>query len=77
VLSLAGAPCRLRTGIAGPLRVESADGRPPRWRQLPGGDLEVDLRQGQEILVYARGSDPDRTIAPVPPSAPTSPWGLP
>jgi hypothetical protein len=77
VHSLAGSACRLRTGIAGPLTVRGRDGRPPRWRQLSNGDVEIDLRRGQEALVYAMGTAPDLTIAPVPPGPPAPPWGLP
>jgi hypothetical protein len=77
VRSEAGAPCRLRTGIAGPLAVRDRDGREPRWRRLPDGDVEIDLRPGQDVLVYPRGTRPDLTVAPTPPSAPVPPWGLP
>src|SRR6266498_955475 len=51
VASEAGAPCVLRTGIAGPLAVRLRDGREPHWRTLPTGDVEIDLRRGQEALV--------------------------
>jgi hypothetical protein len=77
VLSEAGAPCRLRTGIAGELVVRSRSGRGPAWRQLPDGDVEIDLRRGQEVVVYAKGTRPDFTVAPVPIAIPGAPWGLP
>ncbi len=77
VRSEAGAPCRVRTGIAGPLTVRSRDGRRVNWKQLPNGDVEIQLCRGQEAVIYARGSRPDLTIAPVPANAPAPPWGMP
>ncbi|MBT2227886.1 glycoside hydrolase family 95-like protein [Nonomuraea sp. NEAU-A123] len=72
LVSLAGAPCRVRTGIDGPFTVRS-HGRKVPWRTLPGGDLELDLRRGEEVLIQARG---DAMIRPV--TAPSQPrWGLP
>jgi hypothetical protein len=76
VRSEAGAPLRLRTGIAGPLTVRDRTGCEPHWRQLPDGDLEIELRRGQEVLVYAKGTSPDLTVGPVPANAPAPPWGL-
>ena len=74
---VSASPCRLRTGIPGELVVRSPAGRGPAWRQLPGGDVEIDLRRGQEVVVYAKGTRPDFTVAPVPVSIPGVPWGLP
>jgi hypothetical protein len=76
VRSTAGAPCRLRTGIAGPLTVRGRDGHAPRWHQRADGDIELNLAPGQEALVHARGTVPDLTVGPVKPSAPTPRWGL-
>ncbi|GAA2431333.1 hypothetical protein GCM10010191_51390 [Actinomadura vinacea] len=75
--SLAGAPCRVRTGIPGPVRVRGASGRPIRWRTLPGGDLEIDLRRGEEVVIHAAGHRPDLRVSPVAPAEPAPPWGLP
>jgi alpha-L-fucosidase 2 len=77
ILSEAGAPCRLRTDMAGPLVVRDRDGLTPPWRQLPDGDVEIRLRRGQEVIVHRRGTSPDLTIAPVAPAQPAPPWGLP
>jgi hypothetical protein len=74
VYSEAGAPLRLRTGIAGPVEVRSWG---VRYRQLPNGDLDIRLPRGAEVLVHARGAKPDLTVAPVPISQPAPPWGLP
>jgi hypothetical protein len=76
VYSEAGAPCRLRTGITGPLVVRARDGHRPTWRQLPDGDVEIELRKGQEALIHQRDVVPDLTVAPVPANAPAPPWGL-
>lgn len=72
VRSEAGAPLVLRTGIAGPVTVRGG-----RSRLLPNGDLAVDLRRGEEVLVYPQGTRPDLTVAPVPVAIPGAPWGLP
>ncbi|MFL6077359.1 MAG: glycosyl hydrolase family 95 catalytic domain-containing protein [Mycobacteriales bacterium] len=77
VRSLAGAPCRVRPGFAGPYTVRGGSGRRVPWRVLPGGDLALDLRRGEEAVVYPAGSRPDLTVAPVPIALPSPPWGLP
>ncbi|OLB80109.1 MAG: Tat pathway signal sequence domain protein [Actinobacteria bacterium 13_2_20CM_2_71_6] len=77
IASEAGARCVVRTGITGPLTVRLRSGREPHWRLLPGGDIEIDLRRGQEALIHAQGIRPDLTVAPVPVAIPGAPWGLP
>jgi alpha-L-fucosidase 2 len=78
VRSLAGAPCQVRTGVAGELTVRGADDdRRPRWRRLPNGDVQLDLRRGEEVLIQAEGARVDPVIAPVTPTIPGPPWGLP
>jgi hypothetical protein len=77
VASEAGSRCVLRTGITGPVTVRLHNGREPHWKQLPGGDLEIDLRCGQEAVVFPKGTRPDLTVAPVPVAIPGAPWGLP
>jgi alpha-L-fucosidase 2 len=77
VHSLAGEPCRVRTGIAGPLTVRALHGRDPKWRTLPNGDVEIDLPRGAEAVIHRRGTKPDLTIAPVKVTAPAPRWGLP
>ena len=77
VASQAGAPCIVRPGIAGPLTVRGGEDRRPRWRQLPNGDVEIELRRGQEAIIEARGSHPHRVIAPVATTIPGAQWGLP
>jgi alpha-L-fucosidase 2 len=77
VHSEAGAPCVLRPGIAGDLAVTDQWGRDLRWREVAGGTIEVDLRRGADAVVHRKGDQPDFDIRPVPPNAPTPPWGLP
>jgi alpha-L-fucosidase 2 len=74
VHSLAGEPCRVRTGIPGPLTVS---GGHARWRTLPNGDVEIDLPRGAEVVIHKRGQGPDLTIAPVRVTTPAPRWGLP
>jgi alpha-L-fucosidase 2 len=76
VRSEAGASCRLRLDIPGPLVVRDRWGREPRWCRRPDGDIELTLVRGQEALLYPKGTRPDLTVAPVQ-TAPTPPWGLP
>jgi len=77
IRSEAGAPCRLRIGIDGALMVRDHAGKEPRWRRRPNGDLDIELRRGQEVLIHRRGDRPDLTVAPVPAGAPAPPWGMP
>ncbi|WP_158839604.1 glycosyl hydrolase family 95 catalytic domain-containing protein [Saccharothrix deserti] len=75
--SLAGAPCVLRVDIPGPLSVRSSWGREVPWRVLPGGDMRIDVRRGEEVVVHARGRRPDLHVEPVSPDVPAPAWGLP
>jgi len=77
VASLAGARCRVRTGIPAPVTVSGSRGRRVPWRSLPNGDLEIDLRRGEEVIVHAAGARPDPHIRPVSPTEPAPAWGLP
>jgi alpha-L-fucosidase 2 len=77
VRSEAGAPCRVRPGLPGPVTVRGAYGCDPHWRDLGDGTIEIELDRGAEALIYARGSKPHLTIAPVKVTAPAPRWGLP
>ncbi|WP_158889152.1 glycosyl hydrolase family 95 catalytic domain-containing protein [Amycolatopsis anabasis] len=77
VCSEAGAPCVLRPGIDGELTVRDPRGRDLRWRRLPNGDVQIDLRRGEEAVVHRTGERPDPHVTPVPPLADSAPWGLP
>jgi len=76
VRSLAGAPCRVRHGLAGRVTVRALHGPDPAWRDLGGGTIEIDLPRGAEVVVYS-GRCPDLTIAPVRTRTPAPAWGLP
>ncbi|GHH43161.1 hypothetical protein FHS35_000490 [Streptomyces umbrinus] len=77
VRSLAGEPLRLRHGLTGG-RVTAVldDGTRARTHTADDGTLAVELPKGREVLLYA-GERPDLVIAPVSPSEPGEPWGLP
>jgi hypothetical protein len=78
VRSLAGQPCRVRTGITGPLTVRALRGaRTPQWTVLPGGDIQIDLPRGVEVLIHRKGHEPDTRVAPVKVTTPAPRWGLP
>jgi hypothetical protein len=77
VASLAGAPCRLRTDLSGPLTVRSSWRRTVPWRVLPGGDLELGIQRGEEVVIHPADQRPDLQIRPVHPTEPAPRWGLP
>jgi hypothetical protein len=71
VRSLAGEPCKVRHGIAGPIIIAGAE-----WRDLGDGVIELSLDKDQEALIYARDTR-DFVIKPVEISEPGEAWGLP
>jgi hypothetical protein len=76
--SLAGEPCRVRTGIAGRILVEGID--PSRVKDLGKGLTSVDLRKGELVLLHAEDVTAPFVLGAVPGSLasdrkPT--WGLP
>ncbi|WP_328323069.1 MULTISPECIES: glycosyl hydrolase family 95 catalytic domain-containing protein [unclassified Streptomyces] len=75
--SEAGAPCVLRTDIAGSLEVRDGAGRALHWTDLGNGTLRIDLPRGHEAWIHPRGSRPSVHLAPVTPNAPAPRWGLP
>lgn len=77
VVSEAGAPCVLRTDLAGELTVRDRWGRPKRWRRLANGDVQIDLRRGEEAVVHRAGDRPDLEIRPVPANGGGATWGMP
>ncbi len=56
----------LRTDLDGELTVRDRWGRPKRWRRLANGDVQIDLRRGEEAVVHRAGDRPDLEIGPVP-----------
>jgi len=51
IKSLAGEPCRVRPGLDGDVKFFGA--RKFKTRQLSDGIYEVDLKKGEEVLLYA------------------------
>ncbi|MFE7655282.1 glycoside hydrolase family 95-like protein [Streptomyces bottropensis] len=73
----AGAPCRVRHGIDGPIDVRDGRGRPLRHTVVSDGVIHVPLGRGESVLITARGDRPDLTVRPVRPNADAPRWGLP
>jgi len=64
VQSLAGEPCRIKPNLPGPVR--AAGKREFALRDLGGGVYELDLRQGEEALLYCGDTSPQPIVAPLP-----------
>src|SRR5436305_2439720 len=75
VLSLAGEPCLVRTGFTGTLTAKTNTGRVPKVTQVDARTVQVDLRTGEEVVLYPAGTSPALTIAPVD-AGPVFRWGL-
>jgi hypothetical protein len=54
VKSLAGQPCRIKTDMIGIILIDSS--RAVQLRSLGGGVYELDLKQGEEAVLYSAGS---------------------
>jgi len=63
VQSLAGEPCRIKPNLPGPVR--AAGKREFALRDLGGGVYELDLRQGEEALLYCGDTSPQPIVAPL------------
>jgi len=77
LVSEAGAPCVVRHGIAGAIEVRDDRGRPLRYESIDDDTVQVTLRQGESVLITAKGDRPDLGIAPVRPNEDAPRWGLP
>jgi len=77
IASEAGAPCVLRTDLEGELTVRDRWGGPKRWRRLANGDVQIDLRRGEEAVLHRKGDKPDLEVRPVSPNGTDAPWGMP
>jgi len=64
VKSLAGEPCRIEPNLPGAVRV-SGD-RDLSLRDLGGGIYELDLKRGEEALLYSGDTMPKPIVVPVP-----------
>ncbi|WP_323451780.1 glycosyl hydrolase family 95 catalytic domain-containing protein [Streptomyces yaizuensis] len=72
-----GDRCRVRHSIAGPVTVSGIGGPPPPWRDLGGGEVELELPRRAEALIHPVGSRPRTVVEPVRITRPAEPWGLP
>lgn len=74
VVSLAGEPCRVRTGLEGEVKVQSA--RAGGLTAHAGGVTELaGFRKGETVLLYDRDIPPDVERCPVSTQAESRPWG--
>ncbi len=64
VQSLAGEVCRIRPNLPGPVRV--AGDRQFAIRNLGDGLYELDLRRGEQAVLYSGDSVPELIVAPLP-----------
>jgi len=73
ITSLAGEPCRVRTGLAGTVNVAGKR----NFRLLDGGDgvVEIDVAKGESVTLYSGASLPDDVIWPVKRMGQFQPWG--
>ncbi|SEG25317.1 hypothetical protein SAMN05444920_102350 [Nonomuraea solani] len=76
VRSLAGAPLRLRHGLAGTVTAVLDDGKPAQVKDLGGGVVEITLARGREVLLHT-GARPGLVITPAKIGKPGARWGLP
>lgn len=63
IKSLAGEPCRIKPNLPGPVQVTGA--RAFNLTDEGNGTYRIDLKQGEEVLLYSGETPPDPTIAPV------------
>jgi hypothetical protein len=64
IKSLAGEPCRVRPGLAG--EVKAAGARSFKLTTIGEGVFEIDLKKGEEVLLYTGVEIPPATVGPVP-----------
>ena len=73
--SLAGEPCRLRHDLAGEIGVSAA--RKLKLTPLPGGGVQIDLKKGEEAVLFGGDRPAELIVAPVTtPGAADNPFGL-
>ena len=64
VKSLAGEPCRIQPNLPGPVRI--AGKRKFTLRDVGDGILTLDLKKGEEALLYSGETQPEPVVAPLP-----------
>ena len=55
IKSLAGEPCRVRPGIAGEIHIKGD--REYKFQKLSPDTYEIDLKRGEEVMLYGGGDD--------------------
>lgn len=60
IKSLAGEPCRVRPGLNGKVRVQGS--RQLKLEQVSPGLYEIDLKKGDQVLLYSGDNAPKATI---------------
>lgn len=68
IKSLAGEPCIVKTDMLQPLIAVSGD-KKLKVIPLENDVVQIDLRKGEEALLYAVGTEPDFTIMPLAPES--------
>jgi hypothetical protein len=64
IKSLAGEPCRIRPGLDGEIAIRAA--RAAALKPLGDGTYELDLRKGEEAVLYSGSEAPPVRVAPLP-----------
>jgi alpha-L-fucosidase 2 len=72
--SLAGEPCYVQPGLADPVHVSAE--RAIELKPLKNGIYQLDLRRGEEAVLYSGNEVPSLDILPVTPQGSSNPWGL-
>ncbi|MNI85648.1 hypothetical protein D3C73_1426610 [compost metagenome] len=71
--SLAGEPCKVKTGWTGRVRVKTigidGDSEHDVNEQAAGDELVLVLRKGEEVILYQGDEMPDLRISPVQPES--------
>jgi hypothetical protein len=65
IKSLAGEPCRIKPNLPGLIRVSGK--RQFTLKEVDAGIYELDLRKGEEALLYVGDTPPKPIVAPLPP----------
>ncbi|MDF2963687.1 MAG: hypothetical protein K0S39_5422 [Paenibacillus sp.] len=63
IKSLAGEPCRVKTGMSGVIHAAGVEAS--RLRQLAGGVCELELKQGEEAVLFAGNEDAESAASDV------------
>lgn len=71
VESLAGEPCRIRTGLEGEINTSPA----LPLKDLGNGVVEIALPKGQSVVLHTGNAAPDTAAKPAALNGPAKPWG--